>query len=336
MLFSSLFLRRVLCLLQFQVVSEPVAKIGTPCTLDSGPADDSAMDEQPAPPANPQQQLVKQEQQVQQQQRPQQPQQQQQQRPPQQMQQQQRPQQQLQQQPPQQRQQNQPPRPQGQQQAFVPPTQQRPPRPAPQQNHQFQNNNRPAQQQQQQPPQQQQYQKQFQPRPSGGNNAGFQAKRPVQQNQSPLISADSPVQVHPIASLNPFQNRWVIKARVTAKSDIKTWNNQRGEGRLFSVDLLDQTGEIRAVGFNEAVDALYEVLQVGKVYYIARCGLKSGNNKFSTIQNNYELSFDAKSEVVPCNDQADDVPTINFSFVQIDHIENLAPNAMIGKKKQKP
>lgn len=35
--------------------------------------------------------------------------------------------------------------------------------------------------------------------------------------------------------------RWVIKARVTQKSEIRTWANQRSEGKLFSVNLLDQT-----------------------------------------------------------------------------------------------
>jgi hypothetical protein len=31
-----------------------------------------------------------------------------------------------------------------------------------------------------------------------------------------------------------------IKARVTSKGDIRTWNNARGEGKLFSVDFLDK------------------------------------------------------------------------------------------------
>lgn len=45
--------------------------------------------------------------------------------------------------------------------------------------------------------------------------------------------------IHSIASLNPYINRWVIKARVTAKSDIRNYSNQKGQGQLASVDLLD-------------------------------------------------------------------------------------------------
>ena len=47
---------------------------------------------------------------------------------------------------------------------------------------------------------------------------------------APASSASIPLQFHPISSLNPYQNRWTIKARVTAKSDVRTWHNTRGEG----------------------------------------------------------------------------------------------------------
>ena len=38
-----------------------------------------------------------------------------------------------------------------------------------------------------------------------------------------------------------MQPRWTIRARVTNKSSIRTWSNSKGEGRLFSVDLLDES-----------------------------------------------------------------------------------------------
>lgn len=61
----------------------------------------------------------------------------------------------------------------------------------------------------------------------------------------------SEANIRPINSINPYQNKWVIKARVTAKPAIRTWSNQRGEGKLFSMDLKDHSGEIRATAFNE-------------------------------------------------------------------------------------
>uniref|UniRef100_A0A1B0BY64 Uncharacterized protein n=1 Tax=Glossina palpalis gambiensis TaxID=67801 RepID=A0A1B0BY64_9MUSC len=62
----------------------------------------------------------------------------------------------------------------------------------------------------------------------------------------------------PIASLSPYHNKWVIKARVTAKSVIRSWSNARGEGKLFSMDLMDESGEIRATAF--LVDILTGVM----------------------------------------------------------------------------
>lgn len=35
--------------------------------------------------------------------------------------------------------------------------------------------------------------------------------------------------------------RWTICARVTQKGQIRTWSNSRGEGKLFSIELVDES-----------------------------------------------------------------------------------------------
>ncbi len=82
-------------------------------------------------------------------------------------------------------------------------------------------------------------------------------------SSQPLDPANA--NIYPIASLTPYQNRWTIKARVTHKSDIRRWSNSRGEGHLFSMDLLDESGEIRATAFKEMCDKYYNMIEVGKV-----------------------------------------------------------------------
>ena len=52
---------------------------------------------------------------------------------------------------------------------------------------------------------------------------------------------------------------------MTFKSDIRHYSNQRGEGKVFNVTFTDETGEIRATGFNDTVDAFYDLLEEGKV-----------------------------------------------------------------------
>lgn len=56
--------------------------------------------------------------------------------------------------------------------------------------------------------------------------------------------------------------RWVAKVRVANKSDIKHWSNSRGEGKLFNMTLVDESGEIRCTGFTDQVDRFYDMIEV--------------------------------------------------------------------------
>lgn len=125
----------------------------------------------------------------------------------------------------------------------------------------------------------------------------------------------------PISSLNPYSTaNWTIKARVSNKSQIRTYAGKNGGqgGRLFSVELVDQDGEIRATGFGNTVDNIYPVLQQGKVYYISRGDVKQANKKFSgSINNNYEVTFNHNTSVELAVDDTDVLPTQHYRFSKI-------------------
>jgi replication factor A1 len=53
-----------------------------------------------------------------------------------------------------------------------------------------------------------------------------------------------------------------MKVRVIQKSPIRTWSNDRGQGKLFSMDLIDESGEIRATAFNEECEKFYSSIKV--------------------------------------------------------------------------
>lgn len=131
--------------------------------------------------------------------------------------------------------------------------------------------------------------------------------------------------IYPIEGLSPYQNKWTIKARVTNKSDIKHWSNQRGEGKLFSVNLLDESGEIKATGFNDAVDRFYPLLQENKVFYISKARVNIARKQFSNLNNEYEIAFENHTEIEECLD-AQDVPEVKYSFVPIDQLDGVEPN----------
>ena len=140
--------------------------------------------------------------------------------------------------------------------------------------------------------------------------------------------ADTPSKVHQIVNLTPYQNRWTIRARVTRKSAIRSWSNSRGEGTVFDMTLLDESGDIRATAFKSEVDKFYNLIEINKVYYIRKAVLKTANKQYSSTNSDYEMAFTGETEVIPCED-ACDLPTINFNFVPINQLESHNANDII-------
>lgn len=139
------------------------------------------------------------------------------------------------------------------------------------------------------------------------------------------------VVVVPIASLTPYQNRWTIRARITNKSNIRTWSNSKGEGKLFSLDLLDESGEIRATAFNAECDRLYDIVEANKVYYISRAVIKNvkPGYSFSSIKNDFEMSFIPETTITPCDDVTTNIPTLQFNFVPISRLQEVSKDSVI-------
>lgn len=56
---------------------------------------------------------------------------------------------------------------------------------------------------------------------------------------------------------------------------MRRYSNVKGEGKFFTVDLLDANGgEIRAISFNETADKFDQILQMGNVVTISKASLK--------------------------------------------------------------
>lgn len=166
--------------------------------------------------------------------------------------------------------------------------------------------------------------------------SNYEAKKPM--NDQPRTSVLNPRTsiggggggvYTPIDSITPYQNKWQIKARVTSKSDIRTWNNAKGSGKLFSMDFMDESGEIRATAFKEQCDMFYDMIQVGKVYLISNCQVKAANKQFSKLRNDYELTFKDNVIVQPCDEDTSDVPTIIYNFMSIGDLATQQKDAIV-------
>jgi replication factor A1 len=106
--------------------------------------------------------------------------------------------------------------------------------------------------------------------------------------------------------LNTFTQDWSLKAQVVKKYDFKHYKNARGEGHFLKIELMDESNcQIEATMFNDAANKLVDVFQTGKTYIIKGGRVGISNKKFTTIQNDYNLTLDVFSHVEECQDLRD-------------------------------
>jgi replication factor A1 len=146
------------------------------------------------------------------------------------------------------------------------------------------------------------------------------------ENAPPLRSNINSI---PINALNPYQKSWTIKARVGTKSDIRTYKNAKGEGKLFSVDLLDSEGtEIKGTFFGDAVDKYHAMLEESGVYYFSDGAIKMASRKYSSVKNDYEITFFSNSRILAAEEDSS-IKTVSYNFVKISKLSTTEPNTNV-------
>lgn len=173
---------------------------------------------------------------------------------------------------------------------------------------------------------------------SGNNFYGNKpAQQPPQQQTTQQRSLPSRTNgassahgnIYPIEALSPYTHKWTIKARCTHKGPIKEWHNKNGQGKLFSANFLDATGEIRATGFTDSVDTFYELIQEGSVYYISSpCRINLAKRQFSNVNNDYELTFERDTAIEKAEDN-EGVPQVTYNFTRLADLESVEKDTTI-------
>uniref|UniRef100_A0A2P2QMJ4 Replication protein A subunit n=1 Tax=Rhizophora mucronata TaxID=61149 RepID=A0A2P2QMJ4_RHIMU len=160
--------------------------------------------------------------------------------------------------------------------------------------------------------------------------SAYQQPHPMYTNRGPVARNEAPPRIIPIAALNPYQGRWTIKARVTAKGELRHYNNPRGDGKVFSFDLLDSDGgEIRVTCFNAVADQFYHQIEAGRIYLISKGSLKPAQKNFNHLHNDLEIFLESSSILQPCFEDDNSIPRQQFHFRPISDVEGMENNSVV-------
>ena len=113
-------------------------------------------------------------------------------------------------------------------------------------------------------------------------------------------------------------------ARVTSKSQVRSFTTAARAGSVFSIDLLDKDGgEIRASFFNKAADKFYASLEQGKVYTFSKGNVKVANKKYSSSKHTYELTFEDDAMIVEQSAEASEgIESIKYNFARVRDLQS--------------
>lgn len=121
-----------------------------------------------------------------------------------------------------------------------------------------------------------------------------------------------------IKSIFPHKRNMIVVGRVVSKSDIRKFTTQKGEGKLFSFEIVDKTGQIKCVAFSENVDIFYPLIDNNCVYSISNATVKLSNKKFSSSTSDFEIHLERNSEIVKIEDES--IPQFSFHFIKISDL----------------
>jgi len=131
----------------------------------------------------------------------------------------------------------------------------------------------------------------------------------------------------PISEISSYHSKWVIRARVTEKSALRTFAARGGQGSsnsVFSASLLDESGsEIRASFFGMACDKYFGIIEQGKVYTLANGNVKIANRQYNRCSHRYELVFDRDAVIEASTDDAK-IKTVSYEIVSLKAVQSRA------------
>lgn len=86
----------------------------------------------------------------------------------------------------------------------------------------------------------------------------------------------------PISDISSYQAKWCIRARVTAKGNVRNFTSRNGAAvTVFECTLLDESGEIKASFFGQMAEKFSSVIEQGKVFKFSRGSCRVANRQYN-------------------------------------------------------
>ena len=92
---------------------------------------------------------------------------------------------------------------------------------------------------------------------------------------------------------------------------------------MFSIDLLDFLGtQIQATFFGDAAEKFNPVVSENHVYLFSKGTVKPANQKFTSIKNDYCITFNCFAEITEVKDDGD-IQEENYNFTTISQMQDI-------------
>lgn len=167
----------------------------------------------------------------------------------------------------------------------------------------------------------------FSPRPNASYGQSWDTAPSSTDERYPSKTREN-AEFSTIASLSPYRYKWSIKACLSYKSPIYNYCNGQKQGKYFAFHLLDDSGEIRAVAFNEDVEKYYEVLEIFKIYIVSNANIKPSLEN-SPVKCDFEMTIDNRTKIEFYADNEPSVPKPVFNFKTISSLNSLPKDSSV-------
>lgn len=135
-----------------------------------------------------------------------------------------------------------------------------------------------------------------------------------------------------IANLRPNRRNGDIKARVTWKTAVWYKETEIFAGNLFTIYLMDASGEIIATAFKDECEKFFDLIEIGNVYIFSEYDVQPVDigRYYWPHKNRYEIHFTDKTKVRLCEDNDDGgIPDIKLDLLPIPQVRNKRINEFV-------